>query len=190
MWRYATLEVTYPQIAADDALAKRFNTWVRQQFKVDDGISDPGMDIWASIEITRASPVFFELSVSNGFYGHGAAHPNHGSANIVWLSATGGSLKASDIFAAAGWQERLAHLVDAQFRHDHDGQEPWLKGDDLIKRVADPDHWQISAKSFALLFDPYELASYAEGDIVVALDWKDVEPLVDSKSAILTALRH
>ncbi len=189
-WRYATLEVLYPQIAGEDALARRFNAWVRQEFKVDAGISDPGMDVWTSVEVTRASPSFVEVSVSNGFYGHGAAHPNHGSANIVWLPATGGRVKASDIFAAPGWQTKLADLVIAEFSRSHEGEKPWGERADLLKMVAEPQRWRITDKSFALLFDPYELASYAAGDIVVELAWKDIEKLLARDSAILAALRR
>ena len=56
--------------------------------------------------------------------------------------------------------------------------------------VVQPTRWHITPASFSLLFQPYELAPYAAGEIELALKWSDIAPLLAPGSAVVAALRQ
>ena len=197
VWRYTTKQYEWPQIDATNASASAFNAWVAKRFSLDrkarrpegDPDADPSTDIWTAITVGRAEAAFIELEVSYSYYGHGAAHPNHGIENVVWLTGPGRELLASDVFTGTGWQETLARLVEAGIKHLRDGDDGWMEHSDMVKRAAEPSHWRIDGKALTVMFDPYEVASYAEGDIEVPVAWADLEPYIARDSAILAELR-
>ena len=123
-------------------------------------------------------------------YGHGAAHPNHGTAQFNWMLKEQRPLKPEDVFnPQSNWREELYNRTD-KFLHSQLDTEPggnyqnWdSKPDDMKKTVqelvTDPNRWQIDEKGITIIFNPYEVACYACTPAPFTMSWPDLKPLLN-----------
>jgi hypothetical protein len=109
--------------------------------------------------------------VEGTWFGHGAAHGNYSLEYLHFLRSENRELAADDLFAGKDWQKHLADLVLAQLKADR-GDLPWeIEQDWLEETVADPMRWDLSAGGLTMQFQPYEVASYAEGAVTATIPW-------------------
>jgi uncharacterized protein len=111
------------------------------------------------------------LVTNEYWYGHGAAHGNYAITYDHFLIDEKRPLVASDIFDGADWEAKLSALVltaakarlgDAFFAES---------ADDLPDLAVDPGRWDFSRQGLTVQFQPYEIASYADGAVTVTLPW-------------------
>ncbi len=192
MWRLATAEVEWPVLEAPSSpKTDAFNAYVSRALHPEPlTISDPSQDSDLSLRPLRATAGLIVLQRTDYFYGHGAAHGNYAVSTLTWLVDQQRVVAAGDVFEGKAWPGLLADLVVAEFKRQNDGEAPWGERADLLKMVAEPERWSFSAKAITLSFNPYELASYAQGEIELDIPWSKLEPVLSKASKTLPVLRE
>lgn len=176
--KVATKEVTEVRIDGKDAVAAAFNKAMAdfgkaydKVFAEADGTSDA--DITMAVEGAVASRI--TVSLNEYWYGHGAAHGNYAVSHLNFLTGPGRMLKPEDIFAGKDWQKHLAEKAFAGLSARY-GENLFVKdADELMEAVGDPTHWRIADEGIAIQFQPYEVASYADGAPEAMVAWSDLE---------------
>ena len=193
--KVATKHVLTVKIDRDDDLAAAFNAMTEQVQQANDaqmgedshlfdkrgelvtGDTSADIDLTTSVKEVNSSRI--TLSTDNYWYGHGAAHGNYGTSLAHFLIAEKRALEAGDVFKGKGWEKKFGKLVIDKAKADL-GDE-W-QGDDtdgsLTKTIADPSRWDFTDQGLSVLFNPYEVASYARGQVEVVIPWDQLTDLV------------
>jgi len=139
-----------------------------------------------SLAVDHVNDARIDVRVSTYWFGHGAAHGNYSITYLHYLREQGRALEASDIFAGEQWQSHLAALVLARLKADRgellwDIEQSWLE-----ETVADPTRWDFADGGLVIQFQPYEVASYADGAVRAQIDWTQLEDsLSETGSALI-----
>ena len=193
--KVATKHVLTVKIDRDDDLAAAFNAMTEQVQQANDeqmgedshlfdkngdlATGDTSADIDLTTSVKEVTSSRITLTTDNYWYGHGAAHGNYGTSLAHFLTAEKRPLETSDVFKAKGWEKTFGKLVIEKAKADL-GDE-W-QGDDtdgsLTKVIADPTRWDFTDVGLSVLFNPYEVASYARGQVEVVVPWGDLTDLV------------
>ena len=128
------------------------------------------------------------LTDSTYAYEHGAAHGEFGTVYHHYLRVEKRPLAAADIFGGKGWQEHLRKLVlDAVKLEEGDGMMDGA-ADTVREEAIDPERWDFSPAGLLVQFEPYEVASYAEGAVSVVVPWGALQgDLTDAAQAWVTS---
>src|SRR3569623_603057 len=201
--KVATKHVLTGKIDRDDDLATAFNA-MTEQLRQDNDVQmgedshlfdksgelatgDTSADIDLNTSVKEVTSSRITLTTDNYWYGHGAAHGNYITTLAHFLVAEKRPLEASDVFKAKGWEKKFGKLVIDKAKADL-GDE-W-QGDDtdgsLTKTIADPSRWDFTDAGLAVLFNPYEVASYARGQVEVVIPWGDLTDLVTATAQNLS----
>lgn len=194
--KVATKHFLTVKIDRDDDVAKAFNAMTEsvrlandEQMGEDSHLFDKGSqeltkgDTSADIDLTtkvdKVSSSLITLSTDNYWFGHGAAHGNYSTSYDHFIIAEKRALVAGDVFKGKGWEAKFAKLVIKKAKDDL-GDE-W-QGDDtdgaLTKSIADPSRWSFDDAGLTVLFNPYEVASYARGQVSETIPWDQLTDLV------------
>ena len=194
--KVATKHFLTVKIDRDDDLATAFNAMTEtmrlandEQMGEDPHLFDKGSqelakgdtssDIDLTTKVDKVSSSLITLSTDNYWYGHGAAHGNYSTSYNHFIIAEKRALVASDVFKGKGWEAKFAKLVIKKAKADL-GDE-WQGDDgngDLSKSIADPSRWSFDEAGLIVLFNPYEVASYARGQVNVTIPWDQLTDLV------------
>jgi uncharacterized protein len=177
-YKVATHMQSLPRIDGDSELAKAFNAFVEKtEPKLAGSATAPPAENEASsdtelnVSIKRITGNRIDLRVEGSWYGHGAAHGNYSIDYLHFLRGENRELTAEDVFAGKDWQKHLADLVLAQLKADR-GDLLWeIEPDWLEETVADPTRWDLSPDGLTMQFQPYEVASYADGAVTATVPW-------------------
>lgn len=199
--KVATKELSVPKIDGHDALAKAFNRYMDKEIKAhaaafdpdaeatDDeiGIGGADSDVITTYTLSEVNYARITLQVYEYWYGHGAAHGNYGITMRHFIRDGLRPLKASDIFSTAGWEDKLAALAfkalvaargkDGLFVSD---------ADEIVDMVSDPLIWDFSDQGLELAFQPYAVASYADGIVKVTIPWQKLDDLLAERAYNIT----
>lgn len=140
---------------------------------------DTSADIDLTTKVDKVSSSLITLSTDNYWFGHGAAHGNYGVSYDHFIIAEKRALVASDVFKGKGWESKFAKLVIKKAKTDL--ADEWQGDDsngDLTKSIADPSHWVFADDGLTVVFNPYEVASYARGEVDVTVPWDQLTDLV------------
>jgi uncharacterized protein len=177
-YKVATHMQSLPRLDGGSAAARAFNAFVDKaapdlagSFAAPPADDEKSSDTELKVTVKRVTTNRIELAVNSYWYGHGAAHGNYAITYLNFLRNENRGLAAADIFAGKDWQQHLADLVLKQLVADRgeldwDIDAAWLK-----ETVADPERWELSPDGFTMQFQPYEVASYAEGAVTVTIGW-------------------
>ena len=138
-----------------------------------------------SADIVRFDDKLFTVfEISSSFTG--GAHPNHYSYSTNYDPATGEILRLDQVLddsslLSDGIRTELEKAypgimeeVDS-FYFQEEGQDP----DQFVQKLKDDTYtWTIDEKGLNIFFSPYEIASYAAGDLDITLSAKDYPNLV------------
>lgn len=124
-----------------------------------------GSDIRIVYDVSLATDDLISVIFDISAYSQGAAHPNNYSQVLNYDLKTGRSLKLADLFKPnSDYLSAISRYAvsDLKKQSGQDADNEWLE------RGAGPDtdnylKWNISRKGLAITFDPYQVASYAEG---------------------------
>jgi uncharacterized protein len=171
---FQTTDLAYPQIDAPKTEAERaFNGLMQKDAKTQEsrGDGDTSTDRYLDFSDVAATPRMISVTVTDSFYEHGMPHPQSSSHVVHWLLPEGRPLKASDVFkAGTPWQEVLRARCFAGVK-----QYGFIKtAKDLVGVVEDPQDWSFGPKGLTVNFDPYQVASYADGAPEVSIPWSDL----------------
>jgi hypothetical protein len=183
-----TIDVHYPQIiGAREASAVEFNRAVKEmftgainEFKKDIGVPDGSVPD-AAYSIEYSSPDLISVAFNVSPYYAGAAHPQHYSTALNYDLKAGRTLQLSDLF-----KPRSNHLqVISAYAIEALKKELGAESDsDWIATGAAPDSknyqsWNITSRGLSITFDPYQVASYAEGEHVVVIPYAALRNIIN-----------
>jgi uncharacterized protein len=176
----ATKMLSVPQIDKGDDASAAFNEFVSEQvvaFRdvILAGQDDAGFDVvsdeWRTIKVDKNADQRITLEDTIYQFPHGAAHGQYGVSYLHFLKGENRALVASDIFAADGWQGRLADKAFEALKAKLGEYLQLEKVEDIADAVADPARWNFSPDGLEIIFQPYEVASYADGTPTVTIGW-------------------
>jgi hypothetical protein len=132
---------------------------------------------WVNLATNDLVSISFGVST----YGEGAAHPNHNTLVFNYDLNAGRTLQLSDLFKPnsnyLGVISRYTiTALKKKFAPDPDT--------DWIERGAGPSEenyndWSLTRGGLQITFDPYQVASYAEGEHVVVVPYAVLKDLID-----------
>lgn len=191
-----TIDARYPQlVGAKEPGAVQFNRAVKElltgeigEFKKNAGVPDASVpaDIqWSTFDanysIEYSSPDLISVAFNVSPYYAGAAHPMHYSMVLNYDLKTGRTLKLSDLF-----KPRSNHLqVISDYAIKALTKELGAEADsNWIATGAAPDSknyksWNITPKGLSITFDPYQVASYAEGEHIVVIPYAALRNVIN-----------
>lgn len=158
-----------------------YANWAEEDTFNEDALYYSAIDI----DVVRADDRLFSMLISYGDES-GGAHPNHGSSTLNVDPVTGNLLTLSDVLAddtnfAVYVRNELeiaypgiTEEVDS-FYFQEEGEDP-----DVFRQKLDHDSytWTIDEKGLNIFFSPYEIASYATGDMEITLTTDNYPELI------------
>jgi uncharacterized protein len=203
--KVATKHFETVKIDGTDDLATAFNA-MTEQLRADYGAStsdadtplfvkgtdtltsgDTTDDIDITTTVKSVTDYRITLETTQSWYGHGAAHPNYGISYAHFLVQEKRPLTATDIFKGDDWQKTLATLVTDKVKAQLGDSYFADSESDIPKFVADTSRWDFSDEGLTVQFQPYEVASYADGAVTVTIPWDQLtDILADNGQAIAT----
>lgn len=158
-----------------------YATWAAES----DYLEDPVFTSQISVTINRFDDRMFSLLV-NYYDDGGGAHPNHYSTSTVIDPVNGENLKLSSVLKddavlapaiSATLEKNYPGILEEvnSFYFPSEGDDP----DQFKQKLIDDNYtWYIDEKGLNILFSPYEIASYATGDLEVLLSQEEYPELI------------
>lgn len=168
------------QVAADSFMAQYVQ--MRKEFPE----SPQYWYLEQSVSASLDAPKIITLASGNSSY-MGGAHPNSYLLYYNISKETGDTISLSNIFTQ-GFEKKLNELVDASFRKANN-----LKPDDNLSekgglfenKIAFNYNFNINKDgSITFYYNPYEIASYAQGPIEITLTKEEIAPLLEQNSIL------
>lgn len=144
---------------------------------------EPGALAWycqseVATLLNRSGYLTIELTAS--LY-TGGAHGMYGIVYSVFETENGKRLALSDLLLP-GFGQQLDSLIDKRFRamKGVGPDEPLngRRGGLFENRIVHTDNVALTDKGLTFLYNPYEIAPYAEGITAIELPWKELYPLL------------
>jgi hypothetical protein len=123
----------------------------------------------------------------------GGAHGMSVTNNMVFDTLTGKQFTLDDLFVP-GFGVRLDHLIDRRFRQMHGlkPDEPLTgdKGGLFENRIVHNNNFAVTGSGIRFLYNQYEIAPYAVGDIEIDLAFDDLRDILKNLESIQTLLHE
>ncbi|MDX6695059.1 MAG: hypothetical protein QOF02_2662 [Blastocatellia bacterium] len=198
-----TIKASYPQIAgATDAKAVAFNQAIKELLtKEANGfkkaieppdrttpaeVSENTFDVGYTIE--HGGPDIISVSFGVSAYSAGAAHPNNYSMTFNYDLSAGRRLALSDLFnPRSGYMQAIsAYAVKALKKElGPDSDSEWI-ATGAAPSSENYKSWNISRRGLVVTFDPYQVASYAEGEHVVVIPYAALKNFIKQDGPLAT----
>jgi len=176
--KVAQKQLTVARIDGDAPVARGFNRFVdgltesfAEGFDNGQHEEESGTDASLRVAVETVSGSRVTVALYDYSYGHGAAHGNYGVTYAHYLRDAKRPLEASDIFAGKGWEERLAEQAFDALKAELGEFVQAESASDIVEAVADPARWTFDSRALTIIFQPYEVASYADGTPEVRIPW-------------------
>jgi hypothetical protein len=194
-----TIEVEYPQLTGhSNPSIIKFNQLIEKQI-LDDikqfGIdmkeygddappTSMGSDITIGYDVALATDRLVSICVIISTYYAGAAHPNHFSRTVNYDLDKGKEIKLADLFKpGTKYLEAIASYCISELKREADDSSlhEWI---DKGAEAADDNYksWTIERKGIRVYFDPYQVASYAEGRKEVLIPYEALKDIMRPNS--------
>lgn len=199
---YGTLQASWPQA---DSTTQEWQAWNKaiasaayglgsanaggNSGRWDESMTD-GMDTDVSVKLNWVGRNLVASTVSNVWYGHGAAHPNLNFIQFNWLLKEQRQLNQTDLFVTTSkWKEKLATTCDAAARAQlgdmyADNPPPGVIPNAMKAIVENPKSWQLDADGLTIAFEPYAVGCHACTPSPVTIPWPDLRPYLNPKFEI------
>jgi uncharacterized protein YecT (DUF1311 family) len=189
LWMFA-----WPQALSTAPEWKAWNLVIESAVKAPPGsegdAEDEGTDTDVNVTVGFVSPQLVSASVSNNWYGHGAAHPNLGLIEINWLLKENREIRPDDVFRPhTGWEQFLATECDKAARTQlgdmyADNPPPGTIPDAMSGIVSNPQSWQLASKGITIVFRPYAIGCHACTPNPVTIPWGALRPFLTPDFAV------
>lgn len=185
--KVATKKISTLRLDAQSELAAGFNAFVAEQTdylasRIAAGPKGEDFDVTSdeavAIGVHNVNMYVISAELTESWYGHGAAHGNYAVSYMHYLRTENRPLKTSDVFAAQGWEDKLTQMVWEQLERDLGEYLQADSADDIKTQVTSIARWDFSPNGIGINFQPYEVASYADGARTVTISWQSIEDLV------------
>jgi len=132
------------------------------------------------------SSKFLTVSI-NQYSFFGGAHPNTFSRDFVFDSQTGKVLGLKDLFAS-GFNSKLNKLIDKKFRETYKLKpNESLNGENgmLFENFINyNDNFSLTKKGISFYYNPYEIAPYAVGPIILEFTYGELKEILKQQLII------
>jgi uncharacterized protein len=141
------------------------------------GTEEEGTDTDVNLTVDFVSPQLVSTSITNLWYGHGAAHPNLDFIEFNWLLRENREIRSDDVFRPhTGWEQFLASQCDqaarAQLGDEYaDNPPPGKIPDAMFGIVSNLRSWKIDNEGITVAFGPYEIGCHACTPDPVTIPW-------------------
>lgn len=193
-YKIATATTSAPRLDGTGKDAQPFNAMIeaetanvaKQNMGDDAEAPATSSDTDVSLTVSHVNEARIDVEVSTYWFGHGAAHGNYAITYLHFLRDQGRNLKAEDLFAGKDWNQHLADLTLKRLKEDR-GELLWeIDAAWLKETVADPSRWKFSDNGLAIQFQPYEVASYADGAVTAEVPWSQLQDDLSEDGLSLT----
>lgn len=194
-----TIKVRYPQaVGSGDARLVRLNEEIRnlvtrevngfkkdlQQQEGSTGANGSDLESSYVVEYASRDLVSIDFGISS-FYG-GAAHPQHNTLVFNYDLKSGKRLELSDLFKAnSKYLQTISDYAVKALKKElaPDADLDWIQSGAGPKEE-NYKNWNITPKGLKVTFDPYQVASYAQGEHVVVIPYSVLKTLIDPDSPL------
>ncbi|MDX1660242.1 MAG: RsiV family protein [Gemmatimonadota bacterium] len=142
----------------------------------------------SSYDAWVAAGSILNVEAAASTYGTGAAHPNHHTWTLVWDLESGIELGLADLFEpGSGWIDTLSvRAVTMLCRDLGEGcDDEWIRSG-AGPREENFSAWTVVPDGLRVVFDPYQVASYAAGPQVVVVPWAALAPVLAADGPVAT----
>jgi hypothetical protein len=114
-----------------------------------------------------------------GYFYSGGAHGNYGFSYRVYHLITGEQLQLQDLFSANKMDE-LTAIAEMQLRADRGIPDAAAlsSGGLFIDKLELKEDFFVNRGGIGFTYNPYEIASYADGPVTIYLKWEQVKSLI------------
>ncbi len=199
-----SVDVAYPELTgATNPNAEKFNQEVKnlatkeasdfkqgeQEQSAEDMPPDTetGSDIAMGYDVTLATNDLISIAFDVSTYEAGAAHPNNYAQAFNYDLKNGKALKLADLFKPGSkYLDAISRYAINELKKQA-GQEQY-DSDWLEKGAAaeadNYQNWNVTKKGIYITFDPYQVASYAEGPKHVIVPFSALKELIKPDSPL------
>jgi uncharacterized protein len=151
------------------------------------------MDINVSVGLEVVTDRLVTATISNEWYGHGAAHPNSDSVEFNWLLNAQRELKPEDVFrTGSGWDRVLQQICDRDLHKKLDSDDgsydsymqPGLMQKTLHDIVVNPRNWKIDKDGVTIPYQVYAVASRVGTPEPTQISWDQLRPYLNPEFTI------
>ncbi|MBP5159287.1 MAG: DUF3298 domain-containing protein [Lachnospiraceae bacterium] len=196
--------VIFPTIFLDDEdaaafpqLAKTFETFTQERVNIAEDTKDRLADekrkfmeeeTWAGeyfdeaeLRVARADSSVVSIVESSSYYA-GGVHDMYGDSGYVYNSESGKLLGLEEVVTDRG---KLGELI-CEAVEDRYEDVLFFKGEELKNIISEQTangmlKWYVDYTGLVAIFNPYELASFADGILTVVIPYDGNETLFDAK---------
>ncbi len=132
-------------------------------------------DLTNDCRVVYQSEKLLSLSFDN-FSFTGGAHGNYGTSYLPIDLVNRKSLKLTDVIKAGGVRQ-LRPLLEKSYRKSRNlkPSEGLTEGGLFDNKIEPNENFYITGKGIIFSYQPYEIASYADGEIEIMIDYKDLQ---------------
>jgi len=174
------------QIGAPESFGKGFNT---SDFKEEcvPGYNGNTVGLYSKVDVsTKFAESWTSLSIASDSYMGGA----HGFVGIQYLvlAASGDVVKFSSVLGAPHKQfvEAVIVKLKAQSKYDEEWFANWAKN---FSQNAVELNYMANEHGVTVMFNQYEIASYAVGPIEITFEWSELKTLLRKDSVFSEYLK-
>lgn len=118
------------------------------------------------------------VSTDGGYYG--GAHGDYALSGLTFNMATGQIYQDLGDFLVEGELTALKQKIQEAIKYADEDFDPGFGFNDWNKKtvsLADINNFYFSPRGLVVIFNPYEVASYAEGAIKAEVSWYDLKEI-------------
>ncbi|HUQ33627.1 MAG TPA: DUF3298 domain-containing protein [Pyrinomonadaceae bacterium] len=143
------------------------------------GTMGSSFDSGYTVELATDDLVSINFGISTYF--EGAAHPNYNAVTFNYWLGTGQTLSLGDLFKPGVYYLDIISSLSIKALRKRLGPEI---DDDWIQKGAGaaPENyksWNITRRGLKITFDPYQVASYAQGPQEVIIPYSSMKSIID-----------
>lgn len=143
------------------------------------GTMGSSFDSGYTVELATNELVSINFGISTYF--EGAAHPNYNAVTFNYRLETGQTLSLADLFKPGVYYMEILSNLSIKALRKSLGPEI---DDDWIQKGAGavPENyrnWNITRRGLKITFDPYQVASYAQGPQEVIIPYTSMKSIID-----------
>ena len=168
--------ISFPQIVVQSRNDVFLNTWLARDLNKWRSGLDVDSDTGLSVSLVSSPDTLLHAIEVQYFFGHGAAHAQTNKVHLYFMPSAGRALNVSDFFADKRWGVVLADFVFQKLQQKLGDNLQVNTAKELINLMSQPSSWSISKNSFSFEFNPYEVAPYSEGFVLIELPLSVVHP--------------
>ncbi|MCR5545548.1 MAG: RsiV family protein, partial [Lachnospiraceae bacterium] len=167
-------------VAYSDTLLNTFQTNAESnsEYAISDyasGFLEDGMyyEDESKIKVERADEQVFSISESNTAY-LGGAHGSYGLSGVTFDTKTGKQIELTDVFTN---MTELIHVIEDTLMKEYPNTQFFNLSETMLSYLNDSETYQLcwfmTSEGVEFVFNPYELASYADGMQTIMISFND-----------------